>query len=403
MKIGFNKPCLTGKELDFIADAISRQHISGDGDYTRKCHHFFQSVYGFKKVLLTASCTDALEMTAILMDIQPGDEVIVPSYTFPSCANAFILRGARIVFADSRPDHPNLDIDSIQPLINKHTKAVIAVHYGGTACDMDKLMTLSRQHGFFVVEDAAQAIDSFYHGRPLGSIGHFGCISFHESKNITCGEGGLLVINDEHFAARAEIIWEKGTNRAAFFRGEISKYSWIDIGSSFLASDLSAAFLYAQLENLQSIQQKRKKCWDYYYTQLENQLPAFLPHIPPYASGNAHCFYLVCESGEQRKGLENYLQSKGVQAICHYLPLHNSEYFKDKHDGRPLPSAERFSDCLIRLPLFHELSTREQDYIIHHLKAFFTNQVTTPGKKLLIRQFTEGLLLLASLYDKVSI
>jgi len=257
--IPFNKPYLTGKELEYIGDAVSRGKISGNGHYTKKCHEFFQERYGFKKCLLTTSCTDALEMAAILCDIQQGDEVIVPSYTFVSSANAFVLRGAKIVFADSRNDTPGIDESKIEALITPRTKVIVPVHYAGFACDMDIIMDIANRYSLLVVEDAAHGIDSFYKGRPLGSIGHLGCFSFHETKNIQCGEGGMLIINDEKFVKRAEIIWEKGTNRSAFWRGEIDKYGWVDIGSSFLPSEICAAFLFAQLENMDDIQLKRKK------------------------------------------------------------------------------------------------------------------------------------------------
>ncbi len=375
MKIGFNKPYPAGKEVDYIADAVKREHISGNGFYTKACHRFFEDTYKFKKVLLTSSCTDALEMAAILLNIESGDEIIMPSFTFTSCANAFILRGAKIIFADSQPHHPNMDVASLRQLITPKTRAILAVHYAGIACDMDKLMELAREYNLFVIEDAAQAIDSFYKGRPLGGIGHLGCISFHESKNITCGEGGLLIINDERFIARAEIIWEKGTNRAAFFRGEINKYSWVDIGSSFLASELNAAFLCAQLERLKDIQERRKQSWAYYYNGLADLDTVSLPYIPDYSSNNAHCFYLICENPDQKKALENWLKIHDIQAIGHYVPLHSSSFFLDKHDGRQLPNTEKFASCLIRLPIFYELSPIEQQVIIKYVKDFFETRI----------------------------
>ena len=255
MTIPFNKPFLTGKEAHYLYQAVSSGKISGNGMFTKKCHDFFEEKYGFKKVLLTTSCTDALEMAAILLDIKEGDEVIMPSYTFVSSANAFVLRGAKIVFADSSAENPNLDATKIEALITPKTKAIVPVHYAGIACDMDMIMDIAHRHNLSVVEDAAQAIDSFYNGRPLGTIGHLAAFSFHETKNIISGEGGMLAINDERFLRRAEIIWEKGTNRAEFFRGEVNKYGWVDIGSSFLPAEIIAAFLYAQLESLETIQQ----------------------------------------------------------------------------------------------------------------------------------------------------
>jgi dTDP-4-amino-4,6-dideoxygalactose transaminase len=371
--IPFNKPYLTGKELNYIKDAVSRGKISGNGYYTQKCHEFFQERYGFKKCLLTTSCTDALEMAAILCNIQPGDEVIVPSYTFVSTANAFVLRGAKIVFADSREDHPGIDETKIETLITVRTKVIVPVHYAGVACDMDIIMDIAKRHNILVVEDAAQAIDSYYKGRPLGGIGHLGCFSFHETKNIQCGEGGMLVINDERFMKRAEIIWEKGTNRAKFFRGEINKYGWVDIGSSFLPSEVTAAFLYAQLENLDSIQLKRKNLWDYYYDQLKpNEDKAYfrLPIIKDFATNNGHMFYLVCNNENKRSELIGYLKQNGIWAVFHYLSLHKSPYYSDKNDRRELPESDRYSDCLVRLPLFYELTTIDIFYIVQTIISF---------------------------------
>ena len=291
--IPFNKPYLSGKETDYIREAVLSGKISGDGLFTKRCHDFFEQKYGFKKVLLTTSCTDALEMAAILIDIQPGDEVIMPSYTFVSTANAFVLRGARIVFADSNKDNPNIDTDLIETLITPKTKAIVPIHYAGIACDMDKIMSLAEKYKLFVVEDAAQAIDSYFKDRPLGSIGHLAAFSFHETKNIISGEGGILIINDKRFIERAEIIREKGTNRSAFFRGEVNKYEWVDIGSSFLPSDIIAAFLFAQLENLNDIQEKRKQIWQTYHNNLkplEYEGKIRLPHIPYFSTYNAHMF-----------------------------------------------------------------------------------------------------------------
>ncbi|MCJ7483545.1 MAG: dTDP-4-amino-4,6-dideoxygalactose transaminase [Thermodesulfovibrionales bacterium] len=363
MKIPFNKPHLTGKETAYIEQAVQSGKISGNGMFTKKCHKFFEEKYGFKKCLLTTSCTDALEMAAILLNIEPGDEVIMPSYTFVSTANAFVLRGAIIVFADSRPDHPGIDEDKIEELITSKTKAIVPVHYAGVACDMDKIMDIASRHDLFVVEDAAQAIDSYYTGkdgskRPLGSIGHLATFSFHETKNIQCGEGGMLVINDERYVRRAEIIWEKGTNRAEFFRGEVDHYNWVDIGSSFLPSEIIAAFLWAQLENLDSIQKKRKEIWNSYWHKFNNladRADMQLPFIPDYASNSFHLFYLVCKSLEQRTKLIGELKDKNILAVFHYLSLHKSPYYNGKHDGRELPESDRYTDCLVRLPFYFEL------------------------------------------------
>lgn len=357
--VPFNKPYLTGKELVYIQEAVASGKISGNGMFTQKCHDFFESRYGFKKVLLTTSCTDALEMCAMLLNIKEGDEVIVPSYTFVSSAVAFVRQGAKIVFADSGSDNPNMDANLLRDLITPKTKAIVAVHYAGVACDMDSIMDLANEHGVFVVEDAAQAIDSFYKGKPLGSIGHLGCFSFHETKNIIAGEGGMLTINDEQFVKRAEILWEKGTNRAEFFRGEINKYGWVDTGSSFLPSDVIAAFLFAQLENLEKIQQRRKSIWELYFSLLAphaDRIGFSLPSIPDFASNNAHMFYLVCKDLETRTKIIERLKAENCHAVFHYLSLHESEFYRDKHDGRKLAQSDRYSDRLLRLPMYFELS-----------------------------------------------
>ncbi|GGK11985.1 dTDP-4-amino-4,6-dideoxy-D-glucose transaminase [Parabacteroides faecis] len=363
--IPFNKPYLTGKETAYICQAVESGKISGNGGFTKKCQAFFEKRYGFKKCLLTTSCTDALEMAAILCNIQPGDEVIVPSYTFVSSALAFIRQGAKIVFADSYFDNPNIDADKIEQLITSKTKVIVPVHYAGVACNMDKIMEIAGKYGLFVVEDAAQAIDSYYKERPLGSIGHFAAFSFHETKNVISGEGGMLVINDEQFINRAEIIWEKGTNRAEFFRGEVNKYGWVDTGSSFLPSEIVAAFLYAQLENLDEIQKKRKEIWNYYKCLISNTIENYqLPTIPYFATNNAHMFYLICPDLSFRTKLLQKFKDNEVLAVFHYLSLHKSSYYKDKHDGRELPNADKYSDCLVRLPLYYELSDKQVEYIV---------------------------------------
>lgn len=361
--IPFNKPYLTGKEGHYIYQAVLSGKISGDGIFTKKSHDFFEKKWGFKKCLLTTSCTDALEMAALLLNIKEGDEVIMPSYTFVSTSNAFVLRGAKIVFCDSRKDHPGMDEDLIEPLITDRTKAIVPVHYAGVACDMDKIMALAGRHNLYVIEDAAQAIDSYYTGkdgvrRPLGSIGHMAAFSFHETKNIMSGEGGMLAINDAAFAERAEIIREKGTNRSKFFRGEIDKYGWVDVGSSFLPSDIIAAFLYAQLENLDDIQARRKEIWEAYYNGLKGaaeQGKFQLPVIPSYASNNSHMFYIVANSLEDRNRIITKLKEEHIYSVFHYLSLHKSAFYSDKHDGRELPMTDHYSDCLLRLPMYYEL------------------------------------------------
>jgi len=376
--IPFNKPFLTGKETHYIYDAVNSGKISGNGKYTQKCQTFFEDKYGFKKSLLTTSCTDALEMAAILSNIKDGDEVIIPSFTFVSTAIAFIRQGAKVIFADSYSDNPNIDADKIEGLITNKTKAIVPVHYAGVACDMDKIMELSNKYNLIVIEDAAQAIDSFYIGkngikRALGSIGHMAAFSFHETKNIISGEGGMLTINDERFINRAEIIWEKGTNRAEFFRGEVNKYGWVDTGSSFLPSEIIAAFLWAQIENLEDIQDRRKKLWNFYYEEIKklNIDSLKLPSIPDYATNNGHMFYLTCSNDEIRNVLIKTLKEGGFHAVFHYLSLHSSDYYKDKHDGRELLNSDRFTDCLVRLPLYYELTENELNNLIKCLSSNF--------------------------------
>lgn len=369
--IPFNKPYLTGKETHYIHQAVLLGKISGNGLFTKKCQSFFEDRYNFKKCLLTTSCTDALEMAAILCDIRPGDEVIVPSYTFVSSALAFVRQGAKIIFADSCANNPNIDADKIENLITDKTKVIVTVHYAGVSCDMDKIMKISAKHDLLVVEDAAQAIDSYYNDRPLGSIGHLATFSFHETKNIISGEGGMLVINDERFVKRAEIIWEKGTNRADFFRGEVNKYGWVDTGSSFLPSEIIAAFLYAQIENLDIIQKRRKELWNYYHQSLQclaEKGICKLPDLPNYATNNAHMFYLVCSNLEQRTNIIENLKEKEILAVFHYQSLHNSEFYKNKHDGRELKNSDCFTECLVRLPLFYELSKDNIDLICNIIK-----------------------------------
>ena len=344
--------------------------------FTHKCHDFFEEKYAFKKCLLTTSCTDALVMAAILIYIEPGDEVIMPSNTFVSTPNAFVLRGAKIVFCDSREDHPGIDENKIEALITNRTKAIVPVHYAGVACDMDKIMDLADKYNLFVVEDAAQAIDSYYTGRdgvikPLGSIGHLSAFSFHETKNIQSGEGGMLVINDPKFIERAEIIREKGTNRSQFFRGEVNKYGWVDVGSSFLPSDILAGFLFAQLENLQDIQSKRKEIWSLYYEGLRPLAEKGffnLPVIPEFATNNAHMFYLIFDNIEVRTRVINLLKSNNIHAVFHYLSLHKSPYYIAKYGigDRELPESDRYMDCLLRLPMFYELdATRVIDCLLN--------------------------------------
>ena len=370
--IPFNKPYFSGRELKYLEEVCHSTTMSGNGDFTKKCHTFFEQKYGFRKCLLATSGTDALEMCAMLCNLKPGDEVIVPSYTFVSTALAFLREGAKVVFADSSAENPNMEVEQIEPLINEKTKVIAVVHYAGVACDMDAIMALAKKHNLLVVEDAAHCIDSFYKGRPLGSIGHLGAFSFHETKNISSGEGGMCVINDERFVRRAEIIWEKGTNRAEFYRGMVNKYGWVDMGSSFLPSEFNAAYLWAQLEQLDDIQGKRKHIWNRYFEGLNGKIgnEVKLPYIPEYATNNAHMFYLLCPSLEYRTALMKFLKENDVQTTFHYLPLHSSKYYEDKHDGRKLPNCDRYGDTLVRLPLFYELTDWEIDKIVKLIVEF---------------------------------
>ncbi|MES2762441.1 MAG: dTDP-4-amino-4,6-dideoxygalactose transaminase [Bacteroidota bacterium] len=375
--ITFNKPYLTGKENDYIAGAVASMKISGDGNYTKMCHKFFEEKYGFKKVLLTTSCTDALEMAALLLDIKEGDEVIAPSYTFVSTVNAFVLRGAKIVFVDSGSDNPNMDVSAIEALITDRTKVILPVHYAGIACNMTRIMEIADKHDLFVVEDAAQAIDSYYKDRPLGSIGHLSAFSFHETKNIISGEGGMLVINDERFIKRAEIIREKGTNRSSFFRGEVDKYGWVDLGSSFLPSDIIAAFLFAQLENLDDIQQKRKTIWDQYnqgLKKLSDNGKLKLPLIPRDATNNAHMYYVICKNLDERTRLIKHLKESDIHAVFHYLSLHKSPYYLTKHDGRVLSNSDYYSESLLRLPFYFELNKEQVNSVVDSINSFYNEQ-----------------------------
>jgi len=383
--INFNQPHLTGKEAHYMYEAVYTCKLSGNGTFTKRCQAWFEQRYGFRKTLLTSSGTDALEMCAMLCNLQPGDEVIVPSYTFVSTALAFLREGAKVVFADSMKRNPNIDAETLEALITPRTRVIVPVHYAGIACDMDAIMAVAKKHNLLVVEDAAQAIDSYYKSKienqkskipqPLGSIGHLAAFSFHETKNITAGgEGGLLVVNDERFVRRAEIIWEKGTNRAEFFRGEVNKYGWVDLGSSFLPSEVNAAFLWAQLENLDAIQSKRKYLWDTYYKRLKPLADKHffsLPDIPDYATNNAHMFYLVLPSLDERTAFIKYLKDNGVGAVFHYLSLHSSEYYKSRHDGRELPNCDRYADCLVRLPLFYDLTIEQVHLICDLIHAYY--------------------------------
>lgn len=383
--INFNQPHLTGKEAHYMYQAVLAGKLSGNGEFTKRCQRWFEQRYGFRKTLLATSGTDALEMCAMLCELKPGDEVIIPSYTFVSTALAFLREGAKVVFADSMKRNPNLDAELLESLITPRTRVIVPVHYAGVACDMDAIMAVAEKHGLLVVEDAAQAIDSYYISRnlkvetrkPLGGIGHLAAFSFHETKNITAGgEGGLLVVNDERFVRRAEILWEKGTNRAEFFRGEVNKYGWVDMGSSFLPSEVNAAFLWAQLENLDEIQQKRRQLWDCYYERLKPlaQKGYFsMPDVPDYATNNAHMFYLVFPDYEKRTAFIKHMKENGVGAVFHYLSLHSSEFYRARHDGRALPECDRYADCLVRLPLFFDLQLKDVETITDVILSYYAD------------------------------
>ena len=374
---------MTGMETEYIRQAVAGGKISGNGEFTHRCQEFFEKRYGFRKCLLATSGTDALEMAAILTGVGPGDEVIVPSYTFVSTALAFIRCGAKVVFADSRADEPNIDASKIESLITPRTKVIVPVHYAGCACDIDAIMEIANRHNLLVVEDAAQAIDSFYKTRALGSIGHLGCFSFHETKNIISGEGGMLTINDERFIRRAEIIWEKGTNRAEFFRGEVNKYGWVDIGSSFLPTEIVSAFLWAQLEHLDEIQAERRRLWERYwefftglglstnFTNSNEFGKIRLPKIPDYATNNAHMFYLLFPDLAKRSEFIAKMKARDILTVFHYLPLHSSEYYKAQHDGRGLPNCDRYADTLVRLPLYYGLGP-DQDKVFAAIRESLT-------------------------------
>ena len=382
--IPFNKPYNTGFEIKNILEVLNNRRLSGNGYFTKKCHDWFEKNYNLKKCLLTTSCTDALEMSALLSKIVPGDEVIVPSYTFVSTVNAFVLRGAVPVFVDSLDSHPCIDINKIEGLVTERTKAIIVVHYAGVACDMEKVMSIAKNKNLIVVEDAAQAIDSFFINSKgvrsrLGSIGDLATFSFHETKNISSGEGGLLVLNNSIYLDRAETIWEKGTNRLQFFRGEVDKYGWVDIGSSYLPSELISAYLYGQLTNINSIQKKRKELWDYYKSLIENSeiiLDFFsLPHIPKYATNNAHMFYLISKKKSIRDNLISFFKKNNIMATFHYQSLHLSQFFKNQYKGEKLKNAEFYSERLIRLPLFVELTKEKIEFIVEKLELFITKSI----------------------------
>jgi dTDP-4-amino-4,6-dideoxygalactose transaminase len=374
MNIPFNKPFMTGKELFYIAEAHFNNMLAGDGPFTKKCHEWLETKIGTKKALLTHSCTAALDMAAILADIQPGDEVIMPSYTFVSTANAFVLRGGVPVFLDIRPDTLNIDENLIEPAITDRTKAIVPVHYAGVACEMDTIMEIAVRHGLLVIEDAAQGIMSSYRGRPLGSIGHFGALSFHETKNIISGEGGALLVNDARFVERAEIIREKGTNRSQFFRGQVDKYTWCDIGSSFLPGELIAAFLWAQMEEAEKITKRRLEIWDLYhkaFIKIERRGMMSRPIVPEWCTHNGHMYYLLLPDLITRNRLIDHLKSFDINALFHYVPLHSSpmgERFRNRSGACPV--TESISERLVRLPFFSAITLEEQRRVVNACGMF---------------------------------
>lgn len=373
--IPFNAAALSGNELEYIMESVRKMHVSGGGPFTEKCHRLLEETLAVPKVLLTTSCTHALEMAALLLDIQPGDEVIVPSFTFVTTVNAFVLRGAKPVFADIRPDTLNLDENQLASLITPRTRAIVAVHYAGVGCEMDAICEIANRRGIPLVEDNAHGLFAKYKGRYLGTFGALATQSFHETKNFTCGEGGALLINDRQYLARADIIWQKGTNRSRFFRGEVDKYTWVDIGSSYLPSDILAAFLYAQLEARMHIQNRRQQIWAYYHNHLRALAHPDrfgLPFVPEHCEQPYHMYYLLLPSLEQRQGLIAHLKARGIQSVFHYLPLHLSE-MGVRLGGRPgdCPVTESISDRLLRLPFYNELSTIAQDRVIAAIREYF--------------------------------
>lgn len=378
-KIPFNKPSIVGKEIAYIKNASGSGKISGDGDFTSKCHNFIQVRYNIKKALLTTSCSSALDMAALLIDIKPGEEVIMPSYNFTSAANSFFIRNARIKFVDIREDTLNIDENMIEDAITSKTRVIVVVHYAGVSCEMDKILQIAKKNKILVVEDAAHAIEAKYKGNYLGSIGDIGTFSFHETKNIVCGEGGAILLNDEKFIEKAEIIREKGTDRSKFFRGEIDKYNWVDIGSSFLPSEILSAFLYAQFEKIEEINKKRSWVWDYYYKNLEILEKKGLirrPVIPDNCSHNSHIFYILLNNPDTRNNLMDYLKKSNIIAVFHFLPLHLSPMgLKMGYNPGDFPVTENISNCILRLPLYYEIKKKDLDRVIREIENFFKSNL----------------------------
>jgi dTDP-4-amino-4,6-dideoxygalactose transaminase len=372
-KVPFNKPFLVGTEVGYVRDAAEAMHLSGDGAFTKRCQAALESITGARKALLTTSCTDALEMAALLLDIRPGDEIIVPSFTFTSTANPWVLRGGVPVFSDIRADTLNLDERQVEGLITEKTRVIVPVHYAGVACEMDAILEVAGGRGIAVVEDNAHGLFGRFHGRALGTFGAMAALSFHETKNISCGEGGALLINDSQLVERAEIIREKGTNRAAFFRGQVDKYTWVDVGSSHLPSDVLAAFLWAQLEAAETIQQRRTRIWQRYADTLAewaSREGVQMPQVPPHCEQPGHLFYLVMPSPDDRDGVIAHLRERGISSVFHYLPLHSSPMARRWPLRAPCPVAERASSCLVRLPFFTSLDAGAQDRVVDALTTY---------------------------------
>ncbi|OBF98438.1 dTDP-4-amino-4,6-dideoxygalactose transaminase [Mycobacterium sp. 852014-52450_SCH5900713] len=375
MRIPFNKPSVVGSELVYVGEAVAGGHASGDGPFTKRAQRMLEEAFGAKRVLLTTSCTSALEMAALLCDLQPGDEVIVPSYAFVSTANAFVLRGGRPVFVDIRADTLNIDERLIEQAITPRTRAIVPIHYAGISCEMDAIMDIADRHGLLVVEDAAQGVSARYRGRWLGTIGHLGCYSFHETKNISCGEGGALVVNDPAMVDRAEILREKGTNRSQFVRGQVDKYTWVDVGSSYIPSDMLAAFLVGQIENMEKISKRRGEIFDHYVTILAPLAESGLiriPVVPPHCITNYHMFYLLTADLEERSALIAHLGAAGILAVFHYVPLHTSPFAQSLGLPRKyLPKTEELSARLLRLPMYFDLADKEVEEVANAVLDFY--------------------------------
>jgi dTDP-4-amino-4,6-dideoxygalactose transaminase len=373
MKVPFNRPLILGSEQTLINEVFESGRFAGNGSFGSRCGKELEENFGYKKCLLTTSCTSALEFAALILDIDEGDEVIVPSYAFVTTANAFANRGAKIVFADSRSKHPNIDETKVEELISPKTKAIVALHYGGVSCEMDVLKAIADKYSIYLIEDNAQGIGSYYRGQPLGGIGTIGALSFHDTKNIHCGEGGAILVNDDSLLRRSEVVWDMGTNRKEFKDGKVNSYGWVDLGSSFYPSELNSAFLLAQLEQLEEVTIKRLDLWNNYhraFQELEEKGIIELPNVPPYAEHNGHTFYLITSSKDERDKLISFLSDQGIQATFHFQSLHRSKYFTDKYKGDVLPNSDLFSNTLIRLPLFYGLEP-DQERIIGAVLEYY--------------------------------